>query len=43
MPRSGFSQWANRLRKNEYSNLYMYCRRLHQVMSQKWRRPYSVC
>jgi hypothetical protein len=43
MPRSGFSHWANRRRKNEYSNLYMYCRGLHRVMNQKWRRPHAIC
>lgn len=43
MPRSGFSHWANRRRKNEYSNLYIYCRGLYRVTNQKWRRPHAVC
>ena len=43
MPRSGFSQWANRRRINEYSNLYMYCRGIHRVTSSRWKRPHIVC
>jgi hypothetical protein len=43
MPRSGFSDWANRRRINQYSNLYIYCRGLHRVTSQRWRRPYTIC
>ncbi|CAF1218427.1 unnamed protein product [Adineta ricciae] len=40
---SGFSQWASYRRLNEYSNLYMYCRGIHQITGPKWRAPYKIC
>lgn len=43
MPKSGFSYWANRRRTNQYSNLYIYCRELYRVTSEKWQRPYTIC
>ena len=42
-PRSGFSEWANHRRLNEYANLFIYCRGLHRVTSEKWRRPHTLC
>ena len=41
--RSGFSEWANHRRLNEYSNLYMYCRGIYRVTGPKWKRPHAIC
>ncbi|CAF0913014.1 unnamed protein product [Adineta steineri] len=41
--RSGFSEWASYRRLNKYSNLYLYCRGIHQITGPKWRRPYNIC
>jgi hypothetical protein len=45
MARSGFSEWANRRRypKKQFSQLYLYCRGVHQVPGHGWRRPHVVC
>lgn len=45
MARSGFSEWASRRRylKNPYHQLYLYCRGIHQITGQKWRRPHIIC
>ena len=45
MPRSGFSEWASRRRYlvNQFHQLYLYCRGIHQITGHKWRRPYVIC
>jgi hypothetical protein len=45
MARSGFSEWASRRRylKNQFNQLYLYCRGIHQITGHKWRRPHVIC
>jgi hypothetical protein len=45
MARSGFSEWASRRRYliNQFNQLYLYCRGIHQITGEKWRRPYTIC
>ncbi|CAF0898650.1 unnamed protein product [Rotaria sordida] len=45
MPRSGFSDWASRRRylTNQFNQLYLYCRGIHQITGHQWRRPHTIC
>ncbi|CAF2736802.1 unnamed protein product [Rotaria sp. Silwood2] len=45
MARSGFSEWASRRRYliNQFNQLYLYCRGIHQVTGHQWKRPYMIC
>jgi len=45
MSRSGFSEWASRRRylKNQFNQLYLYCRGVYQVTGYQWRRPHMIC
>ena len=45
MARSGFSEWASRRRYliNQFDQLYLYCRGVHQITGHKWRRPHITC
>ncbi len=45
MARSGFSEWASRRRylRNQFDQLYLYCRGIHQITGHKWKRPYTKC
>jgi hypothetical protein len=45
MARSGFSDWASRRRylTNQFNQLYLYCRGIHQITGHKWRRPHIIC
>ena len=42
-PRSGFSEWANHRRLDEYRQFYIYCRGIHRVTNAKWQRPHLIC
>ncbi|CAF4668055.1 unnamed protein product [Rotaria sp. Silwood1] len=45
MARSGFSEWASRRRYliNQFNQLYLYCRGIHQITGHKWKRPHIIC
>jgi hypothetical protein len=45
MARSGFSEWASRRRylRNQFDQLYLYCRGIHQITGHEWKRPYTKC
>ncbi len=45
MARSGFSEWASRRRYliNQFHQLYLYCRGIHQITGHKWKRPHIIC
>ena len=45
MSRSGFSEWASRRRyiSNQFNQLYLYCRGIHQITGHQWKRPYTIC
>ena len=45
MARSGFSYWASQRRyfTKLFQHLYLYCRGLHQITDEKWKRPHAIC